>query len=111
AKVDLVNFQERFPKLAPPAGSKKSVMNGFLGYRTYCMSCHPVNGETGGKARNLTSPKSIIEDHPRAWLTKFILDPNSVRPGFPMPGLSADEPHREQLAKDILEYLDTIGPH
>ncbi|MCC7441470.1 MAG: hypothetical protein IT285_07545 [Bdellovibrionales bacterium] len=108
AKVDLVRFRDRFPKLAPPAGAPASVREGFLGYRQHCMSCHPVNGEGGRKARDLVAPEAAVHGRARVELVKFILDPQSVKPGFPMPGLSPEIPNRPRTAERIVDYLHAM---
>jgi mono/diheme cytochrome c family protein len=51
--IEFVRFAERFPQVSPLEDSGESVKRGFVAFRNVCMNCHAINGEGGGKARDL----------------------------------------------------------
>jgi mono/diheme cytochrome c family protein len=103
--VDLVSFADRFPGMAPAAGASEKVRNGFLQFRTYCMSCHALNGEGGKKAKDLNFPTSVTEFRDESWLYRMIDDPSSVMPGVKMAPFNRDESHRTRAIGEIIAYL------
>lgn len=103
--VDLVSFNERFPGIAPGAKSSATAQRGFLSFRKYCLSCHLINGEGGGKAPELNYPVNITEYFREDWLRKWIDRPQALRAGTTMPGLGLEIKNREAVIGDLIAYL------
>jgi cytochrome c2 len=102
--IDLISFKERFPRLVPNKTAKPEIHDGFKYYRTYCMSCHAMNGEGGKKAPDLQDVglfTRIKEAELRAWM----LNPAKVKPGTLMPALAPQSPDRDVKATKIISYL------
>lgn len=106
--IDLIDFSDRFPNMAPPQKSSEEVKNGFLSFRTYCMSCHTINGEGGGKSVELNYPVSVTEYMKESWLVKWIDNPAAVRYNTTMPPLNPDARDREGIIRDIITYLKAM---
>lgn len=105
--IDLISFKDKFPKIAPPAKSAPSVQEGFLLYRKYCLSCHSLDGEGGQKAPDL----KLVNPFKRmslAELRRWILSPQSVKPGTLMPPFGPKLPDRETKADALIEYLKVM---
>lgn len=108
-KVDLIEFSQKFPLLAPPKNSKPSVANGFLLFRAKCLSCHSINGEGGTKGVELNSPHSVTEYFQPTFLRQWILDPSSVRANAAMPKYNQDSKHWSKELDDIIDYLKAMA--
>ena len=100
--VDLISFKDKLAKLAPPAGSK--VTDGFLLYRKYCMKCHTLNGEGGGKGPELKS-MDFVSDKQRAAVKRWILAPQDIKKDTTMPAFGPKLKDRDHQADKILDYL------
>jgi len=107
--VDLISFSDRFPNMAPPGDSTSEVKNGFLSFRTYCMSCHTINGEGGGKSVELNYPVNVTEYIQEPWLLKWIDNPTSMRYNTTMPALNPNLKDRELIMKNIIAYLKAMS--
>jgi len=102
--VDLISFRERFPKLAPSKDAKIEVRNGFKLYRTYCMSCHALDGEGGEEAPDLRDVglfTRLKENDLKAW----ILNPSALKPGTLMPAFAPQSVDRDAKADKMISYL------
>ena len=106
--IDLINFSDRFPNMAPPGNSSEGVKGGFLAFRRYCMTCHTVNGEGGGKSVELNYPISVTEYIKEPWLVKWIDNPKSIRYNTTMPALNPDAKDRDVIIKNIIAYLKAM---
>ena len=107
--IELTAFTTRFPNLSPPAKASAEVQLGFLHFRKYCMACHMINGEGGGKAPELNYPTSVVEYIKPEYLTRWIENPSSIRHNTLMPGLAQEIPNREKVTKEIIEYLKAMS--
>ncbi len=107
--VDLIQFSDKFPNLAPPANAKANVKDGFLAFRSQCLQCHTINGEGGGKGVELNWPASVTEYLSDKWLTKWISDPTSLRYNTSMPQVNPELPNRDKVIKDIIAYLKVMA--
>ncbi|CAH1905147.1 Cytochrome c domain-containing protein [Candidatus Nitrotoga sp. HW29] len=107
--IELTKFATRFPNLSPPAKASAEVQRGFLHFRKYCMACHLVNGEGGGKAPELNYPISVVEYIKPEYLTRWIENPSSVRHNTLMPGLAQEIPDRAKVIKEIIAYLKAMS--
>ena len=108
--VDLISFKERFPKLAPDAGAPSEVREGFKLYRTYCMSCHAIDGEGGKKAPDL-GKMGLFTRLKVKKLKAWILDPAKLKPGTAMPAFAPNASGRVAQADKIIKYLNSkIAP-
>ena len=103
--VDLISFSERFPNMASPNNSSEDVKRGFLAFRKYCMTCHTINGEGGGKSVELNYPVSVTEYMKEPWLIRWMDNPTSVRYNTTMPALNPNAEDRELIIKNIIAYL------
>jgi mono/diheme cytochrome c family protein len=107
--IELTPFATRFPNLSPPARASAEVQQGFLHFRKYCMACHMINGEGGGKAPELNYPTSVIEYIKPEYLTRWIENPSSIRLNTLMPGLAEETPSRAKVTKEIIAYLKAMS--
>lgn len=106
--IDLINFSDRFPRMAPPKNSSDAVKSGFNYFRTYCMNCHTVNGEGGKKAQELNYPVSVTEYFKEPWLKKWINNPRNISYNSTMPALDPNVEDREKIIDNIISYLKVM---
>lgn len=107
--IELVSFATRFPGMFPPAGTSAETKRGFLHFRKYCMACHTINGQGGGKAPELNYPVSVTEYFKPEYLRRWIDDPASLRYNTTMPALAAEIPEREKVIAEIIAYLTAMS--
>ncbi|MEO6421347.1 MAG: cytochrome c [Candidatus Nitrotoga sp.] len=107
--IELTTFANRFPNLFPPAEASEEVRHGFLHFRKYCLACHRINGEGGGKAPELNYPTSVVEYIKPEYLTRWIENPSSIRHNTLMPGLALETPNRAKVTKEIIAYLKAMS--
>lgn len=103
--IDLISFSDRFPKMAPPKDSSDGVKNGFIAFRKYCMTCHTINGEGGGKSVELNYPVNVTEYMEESRLIRWIDNPSSIKRNTTMPALNPNAVNRDKLINDIVAYL------
>lgn len=108
ASIELVSFAARFPGMFPPAGASAKTRRGFLHFRKYCMACHTINGQGGGKAPELNYPVSVTEYFKPGYLKQWIDNPASLRYNTTMPALAAEIPEREKVIVEIIAYLTAM---
>lgn len=109
ATIDLIRFADRFPRMSPPPGSPASARHGFLVFRRYCVSCHTVNGDGGGKGVELNYPASPTEYWKETWLKKWITDPRSIRYDAQMHAFDRSSPAWEKDRDDVIAYLKAMA--
>ncbi len=107
--VELTAFSTRFPNLSPPAQASLQAQRGFLHFRKYCLACHTINGEGGGKAPELNYPASVVEYIKPEYLTRWIENPASVRYNTVMPALAKEIPNRARVTEEIIAYLKAMS--
>jgi mono/diheme cytochrome c family protein len=101
--------EDPFPNMTPPRGSSEQVRRGFDHFRKYCVSCHTLNGEGGGKAPELNYPLSVTEYIKPEYLKRWIEQPQSIRYNTTMPGLGHEVAHRDRVADEIIAYLKMMS--
>jgi hypothetical protein len=107
--IDIINFAERFPNLAPPSNASAKVKRGFLKFREKCVSCHTMNGEGGTKAVELNYPVNVTEYFKEKLLRKWITEPTSIRFNSTMPAIGGEGKERETIIDEILSYLHAMA--
>lgn len=107
--IDLIRFKDHFPNLAPPEKVGSAASRGFMLYRKYCLQCHLLNGEGGGKGPELNYPINVTEYFKEPFLSRWILDPASVRHNAQMFGFDSKHPNREKAVRDIVSYLRAMS--
>ncbi len=107
--IELTAFATRFPNLSPPVQASLQAQRGFLHFRKHCMACHTVNGEGGGKAPELNYPASVVEYLKPDYLTRWIMNPASVRYNTLMPPLATEIPNRIIVTQEIIAYLKAMS--
>jgi mono/diheme cytochrome c family protein len=114
---DLVEFADRFPRLAPPEDAGEAAARGFVRFRQNCIQCHTVNGDGSATSLGpeLNYPSSVTEYWKPDWLRRFLLDPRSIRYKSKMPGLARlpktsrlAPAAREAVADDLIAYLEAM---
>jgi mono/diheme cytochrome c family protein len=98
-----------FPNILPPANASEEVKRGYTHFRQYCVSCHTINGEGGGKAPELNYPASVVEYIKPEYLRRWILSPQSIRYNARMPGLPRGIPNAEQVTGELVSYLKVMS--
>jgi mono/diheme cytochrome c family protein len=114
--IDLVRFADRYPKLAPPPHSPKSVKEGFALFRAHCVQCHTVNGEGGvASGIELNRPVNVTRYWKRDYLLQWIENPSKVRESAKMPPYVTSTTYplpkveeRRQIEK-IVRYLEAMA--
>lgn len=106
--IDLIQFVDHFPKLAPPESSSENVRSGFLHFRKYCLQCHALNGDGGHTGPELNYPVNVTEYYNEALLKKWIADPSSIRWKTPMPALKKNMKDQDQVIEQIVAYLKAM---
>jgi mono/diheme cytochrome c family protein len=101
--------EDPLASLAPPGGSSEQVQRGFEHFRKYCVSCHTINGEGGGKAPELNYPVSVTEYIKPEYLKRWIEQPQTIRYNTPMPALGHEVPNRDRVADEIIAYLKVMS--
>ncbi len=104
-----IKFVALFPNMAPPANASVKAQRGFAHFRKYCMACHPINGEGGGKAPELNYPVSVVEYIKPEYLTRWIENPQAIRHNTMMPGLAKEIPNRGKVAEELIAYLKAMS--
>lgn len=107
--IELTTFASRFSHLLPPATASAAAQRGFLHFRKYCLSCHTINGEGGGKAPELNYPASVVEYIKPEYLPRWIENPASIRHNTVMPALAEGLPDRAQVTAEIIVYLKAMS--
>ncbi|HEX8874043.1 MAG TPA: c-type cytochrome [Nitrosospira sp.] len=104
-----LKFETPFPGMTPPRGASEQVHRGFVHFRKYCVACHTINGEGGGKAPELNYPASVTEYIKPEYLKRWIEQPQSIRYNTAMPALGQEIPDRDKVADDIIVYLKMMS--
>lgn len=106
--IDLINFSDRFPNMAPPKNSSEAVKSGFMAFHKQCMTCHTINGEGGGKSVELNYPVNVTEYFEESWLARWIDKPTTIKHNTTMPALNPDLKDREKTIRNIIAYLKAM---
>lgn len=100
--VGLTIAGARAPIVAAPSATGPLVIAGRQVYaKAGCAACHSVNGKGGTVGPDLTH---IGSRRDAAWLTRFLSDPQAVRPGILMPKPDVTD----QELRDLVDYLSTL---
>jgi mono/diheme cytochrome c family protein len=108
-KTIALSLETPYPHTLPPSGSSAQVQRGFAHFRKYCISCHTINGEGGGKAPELNYPASVTEYIKPEYLKRWIEHPQSIRYNTAMPALGQEIPDRDKVADEIILYLKVMS--
>ena len=98
-----------FPDMIPPTRSSAEAQRGFMQFRQYCMACHTINGEGGGKAPELNYPVSVTEYIKPEYLKRWIVSPQSIRYNTTMSGLTGAILDRETATEELIAYLKAMS--
>ncbi|WP_337840647.1 c-type cytochrome [Rheinheimera sp.] len=102
-KIELVSFADTYAALYPTGVPQNSaVYQGFLLFKSQCLSCHSINLQGGEVGPELNAPKNVTEYWSEANLRAFIKNSNSFRYKSKMPPFS----HlKEQQIDQLLAFL------
>lgn len=85
-KLELVSFQQRYPKLYPTNATQNSAAyQGFLLFKQSCISCHSINLQGGELGPELNAPKNVTEYWAEDHLKAFIPNASGYRYKSKMP--------------------------
>ncbi|MGY5796477.1 c-type cytochrome [Rheinheimera faecalis] len=85
-KLELVSFQQRYPKLYPTnAPQNSAAYQGFLLFKQSCISCHSINLQGGELGPELNAPKNVTEYWTEDHLKAFIPNASGYRYKSKMP--------------------------
>ena len=108
-KLELVSFQQRYPKLYPTnAAQSSAAYQGFLLFKQSCISCHSINLQGGELGPELNAPKNVTEYWTDDHLKAFIPNASGYRykskmPTFPQLS-SQDIDHLVAYLKHMKDY-------
>ncbi|MEZ6194728.1 MAG: PA14 domain-containing protein [Planctomycetota bacterium] len=77
-----------------------------------CFACHvPADGRipAGLEPLRAPAPEGIATRTDAGWMRRFILRPDTEKPGTPMPRLLPETPDGEETAEDLVHYLVSRG--
>lgn len=104
-KLELVSFQQRYPKLYPTnAPQNSAAYQGFLLFKQSCISCHSINLQGGELGPELNAPKNVTEYWTDDHLKAFIPSASGYRYKSKMP----DFP---QLSSQDIDHLIAYLKH
>ncbi|MGF1508061.1 MAG: c-type cytochrome [Myxococcota bacterium] len=101
--VEVIGSAEAPPWLYP--SQPPAVVEGATLFRRHCISCHALAGHGGRVGPELHEPVPVAAWVEPKWLRRWLLEPQSMRRGTPMPGLPDSLPNRDQIAERIVDYL------
>lgn len=108
--VDLIQFADRFPALAPKRDASDAARRGFLAFRRNCLSCHTINGDGGARAGlELNYPVSVSEYWQEKYLAQWLDRPQSLRFSATMPPVNLQAKDRTTLIGDLIAYLKAMA--
>ena len=88
-KLELVSFQQRYPKLYPTnAAQSSAAYKGFLLFKQSCISCHSINLQGGELGPELNAPKNVTEYWTEDHLKAFIPNASGYRYKSKMPSFT-----------------------
>lgn len=104
-KLELVSFQQRYPKLYPAnAAQNSAAYQGFFLFKQSCISCHSINLQGGELGPELNAPKNVTEYWTEAHLKAFIPNASGYRYKSKMPAFP-------QLSSQDIDHLVTYLKH
>jgi len=104
---DLLTFEDRFGKAIPPEGSSEQVQRGFKSTRKFCLACHTMNGDGGWlSGTDLFGTADKFDD---ATIKRYITEFGAVGPDVSGMILRDEIPNRDQVADDIIAYLNAMA--
>jgi mono/diheme cytochrome c family protein len=103
-RIQLVS-DARYSRLIP-AGASASAQAGFTAFRTYCLTCHNLQGVGGRKVD--TDMRLLITGKSRDELRAWISDPRTIRATTTMPPLNRnlDDKERARVIDQIVDFLE-----
>ncbi|MBU1620985.1 MAG: c-type cytochrome [Gammaproteobacteria bacterium] len=104
-KLELVSFQQRYPKLYPTNTAQSSAAyQGFLLFKQNCISCHSINLQGGDLGPELNAPKNVTEYWTDEHLKAFIPNASGYRYKSKMPTF-------EQFSAEDIDHLVAYLKH
>lgn len=104
-KLELVSFQQRYPKLYPTnAAQNSAAYQGFLLFKQSCISCHSINLQGGELGPELNAPKNVTEYWTEDHLKAFIPNASGYRYKSKMPVFP-------QFSAEDIDHLVTYLKH
>jgi mono/diheme cytochrome c family protein len=104
-KLELVSFQQRYPKLYPTnAAQNSAAYQGFLLFKQSCISCHSINLQGGELGPELNAPKNVTEYWTEDHLKAFIPNASGYRYKSKMPTFP-------QLSSQDIDHLVAYLKH
>ena len=103
-KIEVVNFQQKFPKVYPKDAKPDSdVMKGFVVFKNECLRCHSINLEGGDLGPELNAPMNVTEYWSKDVLKRFIHNAPSFRYKSKMPPFTQ---FKGDEIDHIIKYLE-----
>ncbi|MFT4032451.1 MAG: c-type cytochrome [Siphonobacter sp.] len=84
-----------------------SVVKGYGLFKTYCLTCHALNGVGGRLGPELNSPKSVTEYWKLEDIKAFVANPSAYRNNVKMPQLGL----KTKEIDEIVGYLSYMARH
>jgi mono/diheme cytochrome c family protein len=101
--IELVSSSDALAGLGPDG-----LKPGHELFVAHCLRCHAINGVGGTFGPELNSPCSVTEYWNPRLLSRFIVNPGSIRDGTKMPNFDS-LPEKDIQA--IVEYLQSMAGH
>lgn len=107
-KIEISDFEKKFPKMLPPEDSRAEVKQGFLAFQKNCMSCHKIHDNGGSKGPELAAGIDYVSVRGKQWLSQWINNPRVIFPQTGMPAFNPMQKNRESTIQNIISYLEVM---
>jgi mono/diheme cytochrome c family protein len=109
AKIEVVDWAQKFPKVVPPQVAEDSAaMKGFAIFKAECIRCHSINLQGGDLGPELNAPQSVTEYWKPDVLKAFIQNTGTFRYKSKMPSFTHLKP--DQI-NHVITYLAHMKKH
>lgn len=109
-KIESIQYDTYYAKAFPLLNPTPNQKSGFEYYKSYCISCHSVTGEEGGKKSAPLIKHPLFEKNDLRLFSNWVLNPKELKADTTMPALNMQltEAERNEITALIYDYLMAI---